>query len=151
MSNTLCTLCETLGIQVPFFFSSFCLTLITNLSLKPGYQTWILSPGLSLPPAPSLFCGCLYLYGSSTLAPNNAVVSSPMKNSSRVKCRGSGCGGGKPGFWHVCSICGKRFCPKCVRPRYRHACMPSVPPAGPPDDESEPRTNESIVIPRSEL
>ena len=59
--GTFCTLRETLGIQVPFFFSSFVLILLPHLSLKPGYQTWILSPGLSLPSALPFFRDCIYL------------------------------------------------------------------------------------------
>ena len=118
--------------------------------------TWIpnldpFSSCLSIPLTLSFLRPCLSKLGSSTQAVAYAIVRLSMKNSSRAKCRGFACGGGKPGFWHVCSDCGKRFCPKCVRPRSRHACVPMVPPAEPPTDESDLRTNESTGISRSEL
>ena len=148
--GTFCTLRETLGIQVPFFFSSFVFILLPichlNLDTKPGFCRLVsLFPRLSLP--------LVVASTSKVQAPgsHHDVFLSPMKNSSRAKCRGFACGGGKPGFWHVCADCGKRFCPKCVRPRCKHACIPSVPPAGSSDDKSELRPNESVDITRSEL
>ena len=89
--------------------------------------------------------------GSSIHAFANTPVRSTMKNTSRVKCRGFACGGGKPGFWHLCPDCGKRFCPKCVRTSSRHACLPMVPADVPPSEESELLTNKTIGIARCEL
>ena len=121
-----------------------------HLSLQPGYQTWIPSTSLSLP------LSSLPLVVASTskvqaFDSHQEVCRSPMKNSSRTKCRGFACGGGKPGFWHVCEDCGKRFCPKCVHPCCKHACIPPEPPAGSSDDKSELRSNEPVDITRSEL
>ena len=120
----------------------------------PGYQTWMFSP-LFPPqgshhalPSPAFL---LRKPGSSIHAFANTPVRSTMKNTSRVKCRGFACGGGKPGFWHLCPDCGKRFCPKCVRSSSRHACLPMVPADVTPSEESELLTNKTIGIVRCEL
>ena len=134
----------------PIFPPFLCPHPTSHLSLQPGYQTWIPSPSVSLP-RPSLPLVVASTSKVQASGSHHDVCLSPMKNSSRAKCRGFACGGGKPGFWHVCEDCGKRFCPKCVRPRCKHACIPPEPPAGSSDDKSELRSNESVDITRSEL
>ena len=54
VSKILGTLGKTLGTHVPFLILILFFILIIWLSLKPGYQTWILSSGLPLPPTLSL-------------------------------------------------------------------------------------------------
>ena len=121
-------------------------SLVIRLLIRPGYQFWICNLGQYLPPNnPPM------LYGSSTVAPDKLCRPIAMKNSSRAKCRGSYCGSGKPGFWHQCLMCGKRFCPKCVRPLYRHACTSLLPSTDPNEGESEPIASEATAISRSEL
>ena len=127
-------------------------TRIPNLdppSPSPGYQAWKFSQFsyLVLP----CFAFLPLKSGSSIHASAYAPVRSTMKNTSRVKCRGFACGGGKPGFRHLCPDCGKRFCPKCVRPNSRHACLPTVPAADPPAEESDALINRTSGITRSEL
>ena len=120
----------------------------------PGYQTWMFSPIFPPQgshhdlPSPAFL---LRKPGSSIHAFANTPVRSTMKNTGRVKCRGFACGGGKPGFWHLCPDCGKRFCPKCVRTSSRHACLPMVPADVAPSEESELLTNKTIGIARCEL
>ena len=135
--------------------------LFLNLDTKLGSSlpfTWIpsLYSILLFPPqfsnhAPPCFAFLFLKSGSSILVFANAPVLSSMKNTSRAKCRGFACGGGKPGFRHLCPDCGKRFCPKCVRPNSRHACLPTVPAADPPTEESDVLINRTSGITRSEL
>ena len=138
--------------SLPALLASFSLILFPyflNLDTKPGFFP-LFPPQVSFHALP--FPAFLLLkLGSSIHAFANAPVRSTMKNTSRVKCRGFACGGGKPRFRHLCPDCGKRFCPKCVRPSSRHACLPMVPAAVPPSEESELLTNKTIGIARCEL
>ena len=147
MSKTLGTLGKSLGTQAhslfSFFSSSYSFGSQLNLDTKPG------SCRLGYHYLPLALSLLLIRFKHTGAGQHRRSFA--MKNSSRAKCRGSYCGGGKPGFWHYCPICGKRFCPKCVRPRYRHACTSSLPSAVSHEDESEPRTSEPIAISRSEL
>ena len=80
-----------------------------------------------------------------------SVVRTAMKNTSRTKCRGLACGGGKPGYKHLCLDCGKRFCPKCVWPSSRHACSSIAPAPEPSSGEQDSLSNKTACIARSEL
>ena len=126
-----------------FFLTS--LTWIPNLDSIPLFPPQVSYHALPFP------AFLLLKSGSSIHAFANAPVRSTMKNTSRVKCRGFACGGGKPGFRHLCPDCGKRFCPKCVRSSSRHACLPMVPADVTPSEESELLTNKTIGIARCEL
>ena len=57
------------------------------------------------------------------------------KNTSRTKCKGFACGGGKPRYKHICLECGKRFCPKCVLSSAWHKCSVIEPEPEPSGDE----------------
>ena len=127
----------------PLFLSS--LTWIPNLDSFPLFPPQVSYHALPFP------AFLLLKSGSSIHAFANAPVRSTMKNTSRVKCRGFACGGGKPGFRHLCLDCGKRFCPKCVRPSSRHACLSMAPAAVPPTEDPDPPFKKPAGIARSEL